>query len=318
MFKTCVITDEVAIEKVEKVLSSISEVEYKRSITEDEIIKNCADADAIISLYESITPKVMDALPNLKFISLASIGFDTVDVKYAKEKGIHVSNNPNYCVEEVADHAAALILTISRGIVKYNESVKKYKVWQYDAAGEEIYRLATRTLGLVGFGSISRKLAHRIQAFGTSVIAYDPFLSEDAGKDYDVEMVSIDELLEKSDIISIHMPLNDKTKAFFNEERFNQMKKKPIFINCARGEIVDEDALVAAIDAGLVSAAGLDVLYSENPDLEKSELVRRENVILTPHAAFYSQESMDEAQTFAAKHVEHFINEDLKEIPLIV
>lgn len=318
MFKTCVITDEVAIEKVQKVLSGVSEVEYKRSITEDEIIKNCIDADGIISLYEPITSKVMDALPNLKFISLASIGFDTVDVKYAKEKGIHVSNNPNYCVEEVADHAASLILTLSREIIEYNKSVKEDKVWQYDAAGENIYRLATRTLGLVGFGSISRKLAHRIQAFGTTVIAFDPFLSKEAGAEYNVEMVSIEELLERSNIISIHMPLNDKTKSFFNEDKFNQMKAKPIFINCARGEIVDEDALLKAIDSGIVSAAGLDVLYSENPDLENCELVNRDNVILTPHAAFYSQESMEEAQTFAAMHVEDFINNNLKDIPLIV
>lgn len=318
MFKTCVITDEVAIEKVEEVLSGISEVVYKLSPTEEEIIENCKDADGIISLYEPITAKVIDALPNLKFISLASIGFDTVDVNHAKVKGIHVSNNPNYCLEEVADHAAALILTLSRGIIKYNDSVKKDKLWQYDAAGEEIYRLATRTLGLVGFGSISRKLAARLQAFGTKVIAYDPFIDKEVGEEYHVDIVSIEELLEKSDIISIHMPLNDNTKLFFNREKFEKLEKKPIFINCARGEIVDEEALLEAIDKGWVSGAGLDVLYSENPDLENCEFVTRENVILTPHAAFYSQESMHEAQIFAAQHVRDFIKDKHKNIPLVV
>lgn len=318
MFKTYIITDDVGLEIVSEVLGDKSEVKLIPSPTEDEIIKNCSDAEALISIYEPVTARVMDALPKLKFISVASIGFNTVDIGHAKAKNILVSNNPNYCIEEVADHAAALILTISRKIVEYNKSVKEDKIWKYDAAGEKINRLATRTLGLVGFGSISKKLAHRMQAFGCDVIAYDPFVSEESAAEYGVKILSIEELLEQSDIISIHMPLNDHTRLFFNEERFNGMKRKPIFINCARGEIVDEAALLKALDDGLVSYAGLDVLSSENPNLETCIFINRDNVILTPHAAFYSLEAMEEAQAFAAKHIVHYLDNDLDKIPLIV
>lgn len=318
MFKTYIITSDVGLEEVSKVLGDKSEVKFIPSPTEEEIIKNCSDADALISIYEPVTAKVIDALPNLKFISVASIGFNTVDIKYAKEKNILVSNNPNYCVEEVADHAAALILTISRKILEYNKSVKEDKIWQYDAAGEKINRLATRTLGLVGFGSISKKLAHRMQAFGCDVIAYDPFVSQESADQHGVKIVPIEELLEQSDIISIHMPLNDHTKLFFNEERFNAMKRKPILINCARGEIVDEAALLRALENRVVSYAGLDVLSTENPDLKACRFTTMDNVILTPHAAFYSQESMEEAQTFAAKHIINYLDNKLDKIPLIV
>lgn len=318
MFKTYIITDDVGLEIVSRVLGDKSEVKFIPSPTENEIIKNCSDAEALISIYEPVTAKVIDALPNLKFISVASIGFNMVDIRHAKEKNVLVSNNPNYCIEEVADHAAALILTISRKIVEYNKSVKVDKVWKYEAVGEKINRLRTRKLGLVGFGSISKKLAHRMQAFGCEVIAYDPFVSQESATLSGVKLTSIEELLEQSDIISIHMPLNPHTRLFFNEEKFNAMKRKPIFINCARGEIVDEDALLEALDNGLISYAGLDVLSSENPVLENCSFVNRENVILTPHAAFYSQEAMEDAQVFAAKHIVHYLENNLDKIPLVV
>lgn len=318
MFKTYIVTDDINAEKARQVLGGYSEVRYYPSSKEDEIIKNCSDADAIISLYEPITAEVMDAIPNLKFISIESIGFNTVDINHAKTKGIRVSNNPNYCVEEVADHTAALILTLARKLLLYNKSVQERKVWEYDAAGQDIYRLSSRTIGLVGFGSISRKVAQRLKAFGCSIMAYDPFISQDIGDKYGVDMVQIDEILSKCDVISTHMPLNGNTANFFNWDVFVRMKKKPIFINCARGGVVDEQALLDALDAGLISAAGLDVLESETPDLENCGFLGRENVILTPHAAFYSQQSMEEAQTLTVMHVKYFITGQYDKIPLVV
>lgn len=318
MFKTYIITDDINAEIAKQALDEYSEVIYCPSSTEDEIIRNCSDADAIISLYEPMTAQVMDAIPNLKFISVASIGFNTVDVNHARIKGIKVSNNPNYCVEEVADHTTALILTLARKLFQYNKSVQEHKIWKYDAAGQDIYRLSSRTIGLVGFGSISRKVAQRLKAFGCTIMAYDPFVPQDIGNKYGVDIVSIDEILSKCDVISTHMPLNNDTANFFNRDVFERMKKKPIFINCARGGVVDEQALLDALDAGILSAAGLDVLESENPDLENCSFLGRENVILTPHAAFYSQQSMEEAQTLTVLHVKYFILGQYNKIPLVV
>lgn len=317
MFKTYVISPDVGLDYVEQELASQSEVVYAPSATEDDIIADAQEADALISIYEPITRRVIDNLPNLKFISVASIGFDMVDVAYAKEKEILVSNNPNYCVEEVADHALAMMLALNRKLIAYNNHVKQDKKWQYDAFGNTLHRMATRTLGLVGFGSIARKVAQRIQAFGSQVIVYDPFLSAEVVSQAGARLVTIEELLAESDIISVHMPLNDSTRHFFDAAKFSQMKRQPIFINCARGEIVDEEALHHALEQGVVSAAGLDVLSSENPDLENNPLLARDNVILTPHMAFYSQEAMEESQTFAAKHILHFMKGELDKIPLL-
>ena len=318
VIKTYIITPEVGLDYAQNVLGDRSEVIFVPSSTEEEIIKNAKDADVLINIYEPITKKVMDALPNLKFISVASIGFDTVDIAYAKEKGIMVSNNPNYCIEEVADHTVALMLTLSRKVLDYNRHVKEEKKWVYDAFGNVLHRLGTRSVGFVGYGAIARKVAKRMRAFGAKILAYDPFLTEDMLKNEDVELVSIEELLERSHILSIHMPLKKDTKGFFDKERFQFVKNSPILINCARGEIIDEDALLWALDQGIISAAGLDVLSSENPNLDNHPFVERDNVILTPHMAFYSQESMDEAQTLAAKHVLYYLDGELEKIPLIV
>lgn len=318
MFKTYIVTDDMDPKIAEYVLGDYSQVTFIPSPTEEDIIKNCKDADALISLYEPIGAKVMDNLPDLKLISLLSIGFDTIDIDYARKKNIYVSNNPNYCIEEVADHTVAFILALNRRLFEYNRAVKEEKIWQYHNIKGNIHRLSKQTLGLAGFGKIAQNVAKRMKAFGCEILAYDPYIDKEVGERYGVRMVSLDELLENSHIISLHMPLNDSTKNFFNRDVFSKMKKSPIFINCARGGVVDEEALLEALDKGWVSAAGLDVLSTEEPDLENCEFVKRDNVILTPHAAFYSVESNEEAQILAAKHVEYFIKGQLEKIPLIV
>lgn len=259
----------------------------------------------------------MKALTGLKYISLASIGYNTVDLDFATKRQIHVSNNPNCCIEEVADHTASLILAINKGLFQYHKSIQQDKAWIYNIVGPNVYRLSTRTLGLVGFGSIARKVADRMQAFGCKVIAHDPYVDKEIGQKQGVEMVTLENLLENSHIISVHMPLTESTTNFFNKNIFNLMKQKPIFINCARGGVVDEDALIEALDTGQVAAAGLDVLKSETPDLENCGFLHRDNVILTPHAAFYSLNSMEESQIFTINHVEYFIHNQLDKIPLV-
>lgn len=318
MFKTYIITPNADVEKTKQILEPYSQVVFSPSPTEEDIIKNCTDADAIISLYEPITSKVMGTLTNLKFIALLSIGFNTVDINYATKANIHVSNNPNYCIEEVADHTSALILTLSRKILEYNKSVQDEKIWKHDAIGQKLHRMSSRTLGLIGFGSIAKKVAHRMQSFGCKVIAMDPFISKAIGEEYDVEMVTIEELLKNSDIISLHLPLNDNTQGFLNRQLFDKMEKRPMLINCARGELVVEEDLVYALNSGLVSSAGLDVLASEPPNFNNFELLNRDNVIITPHMGFYSEESIEECHDLTARYVKYFINNQYNKIPLVV
>lgn len=318
MFKTYITSADLVESRARKVLSEYSQVIHAPSQSEDDIINNCKDANALISLYEPITSKVIDLLPNLKFISVAAIGYNNVDINHAKKKGIHVSNNPNYCADEVADHTSTLILALCRKLFQYNKAVHEHKIWKFNAAGEDIYRISHLTLGLFGFGNIAKKVAQRLQAFGCMIMSYDPFIATEEGEKYGVKMVSIDELLKHSNIISVHMPLNKDTSGFFNKELFSRMKKEPIFINCSRGGLVNEKDLLDALDAGLVSAAGLDVLESETPDLHNCDFIGRDNVILTPHAAFYSQQSVEENLTLAAEHVKHFIEGQLNKIPLVV
>lgn len=318
MFKTYVISGDLNGSKAKMLLKDCSQVMHISSQTEEEIIKNCGDADALISLYEPITAKVIDSLPNLKFVSVAAIGYNYVDTNYAKKKGVRVSNNPNYCIEEVADHTAAMILALTRKLNQYNEAVQKDRIWVFNAAGDDMFRLSYLTVGLCGFGNISKRVAKRMKAFGCSIIAYDPYVTAEKGMEFGVEMVSMDNVLETADIISVHMPLTNDTKKFFNKNIFERMGKRPIFVNCSRGGLVDENALIYALDVGLVSAAGLDVLESETPDLDNSGLLGRNNVILTPHAAFYSKQAVEENLTLASEHVKYFIYGQLDKIPLVV
>ena len=316
MINIYVITQELDESIILEGLDGWGTLKYIPCTTEKDIIENCKDADVLISLYEPITSSVMDALKRLKFISLASIGYDTVDVDYASRKGIYVANIPNYCVEEVTDHTVALILTLSRKLFIYNRLVQQGK-WLYEGAGRDIFRLSTRTLGLLGFGNIARKVALRMKSFGCRIIAYDPYVSEEVAGEIGVELVRMEKLLEESHIISLHLPLNKETEKLLNRRTFSLMSQKPILVNCARGGVIDEKALVEALDSGQVSAAGLDVLESEPPDLENCELLHRDNVILTPHAAFYSSNSMEEAHVRAMDHVKYFLQGHLDKIPLV-
>ncbi|KUK56579.1 MAG: Dehydrogenase [Synergistales bacterium 53_16] len=297
-------------------LAGCGTLKYIPCTTEKDIMENCKDADILISMYEPITSSVMDVLERLKFISLFSIGYNTVDVDCASRKGIYVANIPNYCVEEVADHTVALILTLSRKLFIYNQRVQQGE-WRYDCAGKDIFRLSSRTVGLLGLGNIARKVASRMKSFGCRVIAYDPYIGKQLADDLGVELMSMEGLLGESHVISLHLPLNGETEKLLNKKTFSLMSQKPILVNCARGGVIDEKALVDALDSGQISAAGLDVLESEAPDLGNCGLLHRDNVILTPHAAFYSCNSMEESYVRGMDHVKYFLQGRLDKISLV-
>jgi len=258
------------------------------------------DADAILVTYAKLPGDLLRQLRRCKAIGRFGLGVDNIDVAAAAELGITVTYVPDYCMQEVSDHAMALLLALARKVPQSNALVQAGR-WEMPAV-VPIHRLAGRVLGLVGFGNIPRELAPKAKAFGLRVVAHDPYVSQQVLDAAGVERVSFDQLLEISDFVSIHAPLLSATRGLFNAEVFRKMKKGARLINTARGPLVDEDALVAALDSGQLAGAALDVVVVE-PLPKDSKLIGHDNVILTPHTAFYSVEALNELQTKCAADV---------------
>jgi D-3-phosphoglycerate dehydrogenase len=268
--------------------------------TEEEVIAVCRDADALINQYTPISGTVIAALENCKVITRYGVGIDTIDLEAATEKGICVANVPDYCKDEVADHALALLLGLTRKVTLANHDVKNGK-WDFKVT-KPIYRLRGRVLGLVGFGMIPQSLTEKVKPLGLQVIAYDPYVPEEAAKEKGVKLVTLDELCKQSDIISVHAPLTKSTRGMIGIGQFRLMKKEAIIINTSRGPVIDENALIEALSDGLIAGAALDVLEKE-PIRPNHPLLSMENVILTPHVAWYSEESAAELRFKAAAGV---------------
>lgn len=284
--------------------------------TEEDLIENCKDADAVICCYEPFTARVMDNLPNLKVISFKAIGVNYVDLNAAKERNIAVTNIPQYCVNEVADHTVAFILCINRRIVQFHKSVQQDKAWKYDLC-PDMTRFSECTVGLLGFGNISRLLAARLKGFGPRMIAYDPFVSQKQADEYGVKLVELGDLYETADYISCHLPLNKSTEKTLNSEAFAKMKTGVVLINTSRGGVIDEEALVAALDSGKVGFAALDVLTEERPDMGSNPFRGRDNVILTPHVAFYSLSAVRDAKVQSAENILYYLKGEYEKCHIV-
>ncbi len=306
--------DEADIER--EFIPEGAEFEIKHCPTEEDLIENLKDVDAVISAYEPFTRRVMEALPKLRVISQASIGYNSVDVEAAKDLGIAVLNNPGYCNPEVADHTMATILGLNRRILQFNKSVQEDKEWRYDLY-TDIARLGDQTLGLFGFGAIAKDVAKRAQAFGMKVIASDPYANLDQAKELGVEIVDNDTLLSESDIISIHSPLTEETRGYFSKEKYEKMKKQPYIVNAGRGAIIVEEDLVYALDNNLIRGVALDVLEAEDPDLDNTKLIGRDNVILTPHIAYYSTRSQYEIQKRSAENIDLYFKGQYDKLSIV-
>lgn len=290
--------DHGSIEEEKEVLSRIgAELVLAQVREEDKLIHTCKDADGLINQYALLTRKVLERLPKCKVIARYGVGVDSVDLQAATDLGIIVANVPDYCIEEVASHAVALILTLIRKTALFDRKVKSNQ-WDF-RQGIPIGRIRGKTLGLIGSGKIGLAAAKMVFPFGVRVIAYDPFL-KDAPEG--IELKDFDTVLRESDVISIHCPLNDSTRHLIGEGEFKKMEKKPLVINTSRGPIIDERALVQALKQGHISGAGLDVLEKEPPD-PLNPMLAMENVILSPHAGFYSEESISELKRRTAKNV---------------
>ena len=273
--------------------------------TEEEVIRAARKADGILNQYAPITANVIEQLENCKVIARYGVGVNTIDVEAATKKGIVVSNVTDYCLDEVSDHALALLLALARKIVVLNQSVKNGK-WAVKEASP-IFRLKGRVLGLVGFGNIPQTLAKKAKALGLQVMAYDPFVPAAVAADLGVALVCLEELLQKSDFVSVHLPLNRETKGIISRKEFELMKKEAFMINTARGPVIDESALIQALEEKQIAGAALDVVEKE-PIAPESPLLNMEEVILTPHAAWYSEESERELKRKSAQNIVDVLN----------
>jgi len=283
-----------------EVLRSIgADLQLAPQPTPEAILNVAAPADALLVTYAKITADMIRQMTRCRIISRFGIGVDNVDPDAATAAGIVVTKVPDYCIDEVSDHAMALLLAVARKIPASNAQVHGGR-WEMKSV-VPIHRLRGRILGLVGFGRIPRLLVPKAKAFGLRVIVYDPLVDAEAFARERVDQVDFDELLAQSDYVSIHSPLLPETRNLFNADAFGRMKPGAYLINTARGPIVDEQALARALDAGQLAGAALDVMPQEPP--VGSPLLGRENVIITPHTSFYSEESLLELQRKAAEEV---------------
>ncbi len=268
--------------------------------TESELIAQAKDADALIVQYAPITEGVFQALKKLKVIARYGVGVDSIDLDSAARHGVVVANVPDYGVAEVSDHTLTLLLNVLRKVSFLNSQVKN-GIWDVKKA-VPLRRLSTLTLGLTGCGRIGAETARKARAFGFRVIAADPFMDPDLIAQQDIEHVDFDTLLSQSDAISLHAPLTEDTYHLFNRESFRKMKKGSVLINTARGGLVDQNALVEALENGQLAGAGIDVCEVE--PLEKDSPLRKfPHVVLTPHAAWYSEEAKTDLKRRAAEEV---------------
>jgi D-3-phosphoglycerate dehydrogenase len=264
--------------------------------TEEDVIRAGRDASALLVQYVPVTRRVFDALPACRVVARYGVGLDSVDVAAAVEHGVRVVSIPDYCVDEVADHALALILALSRGIVRLDRAVHAGR-WDFTAAGE-LHRTRRRRLGVLGAGKAGRALAGKAAAIGFDVVGHDPYVDETPG----LPLVSLDEILSTSDVLSLHLPLSDETHHIIGAEAIEKMRRGTFLVNTSRGGLADVEALVPALLDGRLGGAGLDVLEQE-PIARDDPLLELPNVILSPHAAFYSEESIEELNRRVAEEI---------------
>lgn len=280
----------VSLEKQEYIKAQYAKnginLRMEHYVTPEEIIENCKDADAILGTGNPpITRAVLESLPNLKVVQRFGIGVNSVDLEAASENNVLILFMPGFCVEELALHATALILSLVRNLSYYDRGIRNGE-WR-KATGPVPRNPRDLVLGLYGFGGSAKPLYNIFyHGFGTKVITCDPYVSKDIKENFDVEVVSFDEMLAQSDIISIHAPLTAETHHIFNKEAFKKMKADSMIINIARGGLIHEDDLVWALKNGEIGFAGLDV-FEQEPLSKESLLIANERVALSCHSAFY-------------------------------
>jgi len=302
-----VLTDYVweSLDVEKNILGNLASLVPLQTKKPEEFIAQAADCDALLNTYAGpITADVMAKMPKCKIIARYGIGVDTIDLEAATRAGIIVTNNPTYCIEEVAEHTMALLLDSARKIAFYDRLVRG-GTWAVPP-GKPLYRLVGRTLGLVGFGNIARQVAVRAAAFGMNILYADPFVKDGQFKEPG-KKVELDELYKSSDFVSVHPPLTPQTRGMINDDAFSKMKSGAVVINCSRGPVIDTAALVRALDSKKISGCALDTTDPE-PLPDPHPLRGRDNVIINPHVAWYSETAMVGLQAGAPNEVKRVLS----------
>ncbi|MCI0787073.1 MAG: C-terminal binding protein [Chloroflexi bacterium] len=283
-----------------EVLSSIgADIIEAPDPSEDTLVDLAADADAIMTCFAQVTDRVVRAARKCLVISRYGVGVDNIAVDTATAEGIPVTYVPDYCVDEVSDHVMALLLTWNRQIGFYDRTAKQGK-WEGVRSPVPLVRLRGSTVGVVGLGRIGRAVSAKAKAFGMNVLAHDPYLAQADALALGVRLVDLQSLLAESDYVTIHTPLNSQTQGLIGARELAQMKPTAFLINCARGPIIDEAALYAALSERRIAGAGLDVMEQAAPSAS-NPIFSLDNVLVTPHVAFLSQQSVHELEVRTAQ-----------------
>lgn len=302
-----VLTDYVwgSLDVEQKTLEGLAVLVPLQTKKPEEFLPQAEDCDALLNTYAGpITAEVMARMPRCRIIARYGIGVDTIDLDAATQAGIIVTNNPTYCIAEVAEHTLGLLLACARKVALYDRLVRGGG-WEV-APGKPIFRLSGSTLGLVGFGNIARQAAVRAASFGMRIIFADPFV-QNGHLDVPGTRVEFNDLLRESDFVSLHPPLTRETRKMINADALSGMKPSAWLINCSRGPVVDTDALVGALDAKQIAGCALDTTDPE--PLPKPHALRgRDNVIITPHVAWYSEQALVGLQAGAPNEVRRVLS----------
>ncbi|MGB7295086.1 MAG: C-terminal binding protein [Candidatus Aminicenantales bacterium] len=270
----------------------------------EELSFEARDADCLlIQYFRPVGEDLFGSCTRLRAVVRYGIGVDNIDIEAANRYGVMVVNVPDFCLDEVSDHAVAFILNLARKI-KFQDSLVKKGSYDWKAS-IPLFRLKGKTVGLLGYGKIARLVAKKMLAFDTQVLFYDPFVEEDSSEK--CKKVSLEELFSQSDFLSIHTPETNKTKHLLDSKKIGLMKKGSFLINTSRGGIIDTEALIRSLESGHLAGAALDVIEGVPPISLELPICRMENVILTPHSAWYSEDSIKEVQEEAAKEVKRVL-----------
>jgi len=275
------------------------EVAEAQCRTEDDVIAAAQGCFGLLAQYAPMNARVFAALPEVRVVSRLGAGFDTVNVADAKRHGVWVANSPDYGVGEVATHALGMAISLVRHLPLYDRDVRANN-WHYTSAGT-LRRVANLTLGIVGLGRIGKRMAHLSERVFGRILACDPYIP-DTDFPADVKRCDLETAFREADVVSLHVPLNDETRNLAHAGRFALMKRGSFLVNTARGAVANVDDLLAALDAGLLEGAALDVLPQEPPPPGHA-LLGHPRVLLTPHAAFYSIEAEKELRRKAAQNL---------------
>ncbi|MDC7240466.1 MAG: C-terminal binding protein [Spirochaetales bacterium] len=277
------------------------DLEIYSRMDRSELLEKVRTDDALLLNMVHAVRNFIESIEKCRIISRYGIGYDNVDVQAAREKGIHVGIVPDYCAVEVAEHAAAMLLSVARRIPQRHELVRKGH-WR-DSPGHTLFRIQGSVLGILGYGRTGQALHRQVAGFGFSrVVVHSRGLKPGTVLPCGAEAVCLEELLTLSDYLSVHLPLTDETRYMLDDERLHSMKEGAVLINTARGGILDEKALYSALTSGPLRAAGLDVLDSEPPDPD-NPLLSLDNVVISDHEAYYSEQSVVDLKRKTAENV---------------